>query len=436
MRASRPLARRSRTPSGRRGGRAGSGAAFTVAALCLAGVAVYGSRGSLGLFITPWQERFVASRGSVALVSTVGFLVFAGAQPLAGRLLETVPGRRLVLAGLGLCAAGFGGATVARSLWQVVLLIGVVSALGTGFASLPVLSVLATNVVHRREGLVFGFLTAAAAGGQIVVLPVATAALTASLSRAMAVVALLLGVAAIAVLVVAPRSRRPQAPTGAGATERRTGLARLFREPGFWQLLVPFFICGYTTTGLVDTHLIPFAVGHHIDVAIASSAMATLAAFNVTGVLLAGALTDRVNRGKLLAVIYITRAATLLVLPLLTTPRGLFLFAAVFGLADFATVPPTTSLTRRVFRSGGWTVALGVISAAHQIGSALGAFVGGWLFDLTGDYRAAFATAAASLVVAAVLSWRLADRRSQPPAPPAPAGASGTSGPSMTVAEH
>lgn len=209
-------------------------------------------------------------------------------------------------------------------------------------------------------------------------------------------------------LSVTPPGREAVAEVDAAAA--RSSVRDLFREPRFWQLLVPFFICGYTTTGLIDTHLIAHAVDHHIHVSVASGALATLAAFNVAGVLMAGELTDRVNRGRLLAGIYTTRAAVLLLLPLLTTPSLLFVFAALFGLADFATIPPTTALTRDVFRAGGWAAALGIISAAHQLGSALGAYAGGLLFDRTGGYAMAFTSAALALGVAAAASLRLARR--------------------------
>lgn len=112
-----------------------------------------------------------------------------------------------------------------------------------------------------------------------------------------------------------------------------------------------------------------------------------------------------------MAGIYAARAGVLLLLPVLTTPTLLFVFAALFGLADFATVPPTTALSRQVFRAGGWALALGLISAAHQVGSALGAFAGGWLFDRTGGYGVAIATAAGALVLASVVSLRLSGER-------------------------
>ena len=142
----------------------------------------------------------------------------------------------------------------------------------------------------------------------------------------------------------------------------------------------------------------------------------------MAGVLLAGAITDRVDRGRLLALTYAARGAVLVALPFIASPAWLFVFAALFGLADFATVPPTMSLTRSVFLAGGWALPLGIISGAHQAGSALGAWLGGLLYDATGTYAYSFASAAAALAVAAGLSYALRERPTLGPAP-APATA-------------
>jgi predicted MFS family arabinose efflux permease len=119
----------------------------------------------------------------------------------------------------------------------------------------------------------------------------------------------------------------------------------------------------------------------------------------------------------MLAGIYAARAGTLVLLPFVSSPEGLFLFAVAFGLADFATVPPTTSLTRSLFRAGGWALALGLIGGAHQAGAALGAFLGGWLYDQTGTYTYSFVSAAVTLVVAAGLSFALREPARLRPAP-------------------
>jgi predicted MFS family arabinose efflux permease len=391
--------------------------AWSVGALAVAGVAAVGARGSFGLFIKPWEEAFGATRGSVAGISATSFVMYALSQAFAGRLLDRWGGRRVLLVGLSGIAVSYLGAAFATELWQVFLLIGVMAGAASGFAAIFTLNYIAAGIVPSRSGIAFGVLTAAGAGGQVVVLPVATAALGVSLRVSLLAVALALAVAFVVVLRIVH-------DPGERDRERGTdgGFGTIARTPGFWLLLVPFFICGYTSTGLTDTHLIPYATDHHIAEATASAALATLAAFNVVGVLVAGYLTDRVDRGKLLAATYVARAAALFVLPALTSAGPIFVFAAFFGLADYATVPPTTSLTRSVCRAGGWGFALGLIGASHQVGSALGAWLGGWLFTRTGSYDYSFSSAAVALLVAAALSYLLRERGARPVPDPVPVG--------------
>jgi MFS family permease len=385
---------------------------LSLAALAAVGLVSAGSRGSLGLFIEPWEDAFGASRGEVALIASLGFVFLGIGQPVAGRLLESFDPRRVLFAGLVLGTAGYAGGAFAPNLPAAIVLIGVVAAFGSGLASLSAVSYVAGELVERRQGIIFGILTAGAAGGQVVVLPIATAALGISLRAALLAIAGVLALTALAVLALVPN-----VPPAGERVVRVGALGRLLADARFWLLTVPFFVCGYTSTGLTDTHLIPYALHHGVAEGTASAALTTLAAFNMAGVLVAGALTDRLDRGRMLALIYAARAVSVLALPFLTSAEGLFLFAVAFGLADFATVPPTTSLARSLFRSGGWALALGLISGAHQAGSALGAFLGGWLYDQTGTYTYSFTSAAAALVVAAALSYALRERARLRPAP-------------------
>jgi predicted MFS family arabinose efflux permease len=384
--------------------------AVGLGALAVVGLAGYGTRGSLGLFIAPWESEFGATRASVSLISSLGFIALGLAQPIAGRLLESLPPRGVLFGGLALGAIGYGAGAFAPSLPVAIILVGIVASFGTGITALTTLTYIAGELVERRQGVLYGILTAASAGGQVLVLPVATAALGVSLRAALLTLGGMLAAMALAVLAVVPRIEPAR-------RERVGGTWAFLRDGRFWLLALPFFVCGYTTTGLVDTHLIPHALHHGLGETTASAALTALAAFNVTGVLIAGALTDRLDRGVMLAVIYGARAATLLALPFLTSPEGVFVFAAAFGLADFASVPPTTSLTRSIFRAGGWALAIGLLGASHQAGSALGAFLGGWLYDRTGTYTYSFVSAAVTLVVAAGLSYALRERPRLTPAP-------------------
>jgi MFS family permease len=385
----------------------------TVGALVVAGIVTFGARGSIGLFVKPWEEAFGVGRGAVSMIAAVGFIAYGIGQVVAGRLVGAFGGRRVLLIGLVLMTVGFGAGSAAGGLTLAVLTIGLIASFGGGFASLNTMNFIAADLIEQRSGTVFGVLTAAGAGGVVIILPIATAVLGVSLRSSLFTIAVLLALTTVLVAVLV----RDHAKETASKATPIGGLKVLVRTPGFWLLLVPFAVCGYTSTGLTDTHLIPYATDHHLSEATASAALATLAAFNVAGVLVAGVFTDRVDRGKLLAGVYLLRAVSLFLLPALTSPTLLFVFAALFGIADFASVPPTTSLTRTVCIKGGWGFALGLIGASHQVGSAFGAWFGGWVFEQTGDYEISFLLSAVALLVAAGLSYSL--RSSRLPAEPA-----------------
>lgn len=375
--------------------------------LVIVAVLVLGTRGSFGLFVAPWEELFEVGRGTVSLISAFGFLMYGFSQPIAGKLLERFAPRWVIGLGLVFVAIGLAGAAMSTEIWMAFISIGLITAFGTGLSSLSALSYVAGELVEGKGGMIFGLLTAGAAGGQVIILPIATVALGISLRTSLITLALL----ALAGAVLVARTV-PDLPARTQDLEP-TPISVMFREKRFWYLLVPFFVCGYTTTGMIETHLIPFALDHHVEQTAASAALATLAAFNIMGVLVAGLMTDRMDRGKMLGNIYLMRAATLVILPFMTDATGLFIFGALFGIADFATVPPTTSLTRTVFNTGGWAVAIGIISASHQIGSALGAWIPGVLFEHNGSYTIAFLSGSVSLLVAAWFSFRLQQGKSQ-----------------------
>ena len=373
----------------------------TLIVLVLVAILILGTRGSFGLFVLPWEEQLSVSRTAVSSILALGFLTYGLAQPTAGKLLQFMAPRWVISAGLVLVAAGLYGAAVSTTMVMLGVSIGLVSAFGTGLASLSALSYVAGELVETRGGLVFGLLTAGGAGGQVVILPIATRMLDVSLKASLFVLAGLALAGAVAVVLTVPAL--PTRDSIGGLTP----VSEMVRETRFWLLLVPFFVCGYTTTGMIQTHLIPFALDHHVNQTTASAAMATLAAFNIGGVLVAGAYTDRVDRGKMLALIYLMRAGTLLILPFITSASGLFAFGVLFGIADFSTVPPTTSLTQTVFKSGGWAVAIGLISAAHQAGAALGAWMPARLLERTGSYTTSWVSGAVVLLVAACMSYLL-----------------------------
>ena len=184
-----------------------------LAALVAGLIVTYGARGSFGLFIKPWEDAFGADRATVSLVSAIGFVSLGLSQPFAGRLLDRIGGKAVLLVGLTASAIGLAVAALATDLWQAILGAGVIASAGAGFASLSTMSYIAAGLVARRSGVAFGVLTAAAAGGQVIVLPIATAVLGVSLRASMALLALLVAVAFLIAAAVVP-------PTPAGRCRR------------------------------------------------------------------------------------------------------------------------------------------------------------------------------------------------------------------------
>jgi len=213
----------------------------------------------------------------------------------------------------------------------------------------------------------------------------------------------------------------------AGGAERRASasvldakplpIIELGRHANFWWLALSFFVCGVTTAGLIDTHLIPYAQDIHIDPITAATAFGVLGTFNVLGTIVSGAVSDRFGHKWVLGWVYAGRAVTLVFLPMVREPVMLFVFAVAFGLVDFATVPPTTTLSTTLFgrRAGGTVV--GLVSLSHQIGSAMGSYAGGFIHDAAGSYLPFFLAGAAWCIAAAAMSWAIADTPAAEAAP-------------------
>lgn len=395
--------------------------AWTVLALCFFAIlCAQGVRLSFGAFVRPWEEAFGASRGSIALVGSLSFLVYGGSQPFVGRAVDRFGIRRTLAVSTVVVALGLALSAAAQATWQLALSYGVVASLGFGGASGVAASVAVTYWFTARRGLAFALVEAGFGAGQLLLVP--TALFVVSLAGWRAT---LLGGAAVLAVVVAPvlwrRLRdRPEdvglepiggplapaatsAPGDAGApAPAAIGLRGLARSRGFWALAAPFFVCGITTTGFVDTHLIPLAQDRGIPSATAGLAVALLAAANVTGILASGPLADRVDNRLLLAALYGTRGVSFVVLALLVSGPALVGFAMLFGLVDFAVVAPTQSLAARYVEPRTVGLAFGCLNAVHQLGSAVGAWLPGVAFDRTGSYDEVLVVSIVVLAAAAL----------------------------------
>jgi MFS family permease len=396
---------------------------LVVAVTFVAIFAASGLRGSFGVFLKPLEAEFGWDRAAVSGVAALSLLLYGVGQPLIGRLVDSV-GPRAVMVGslllLGLTALATAGI---QELWQLYLTYGVLLSLAAGGASLVTVSAITAHWFATRRALVIGIATSGVSAGQTLLIPLAMW-LTVLFGWRMGFV----GLAAIVCLIAAPlvwlfvrtdpadlrlrpfgaASANAEATSGAGGatSDYGTPLRDAVRSGPFWLLAGSYFICGYSSNGLIGTHMVPYAIEHGVAEIAAASALGLMGAVNILGGIGAGYASDRFGRRNPLALTYVVRGLATLWLMTVRDPWSLHVFAVLFGLSFVATVPPTTALTADLFGRRSVAFLLGWIFLAHQVGAAAGSLLGGVLYELTGDYLAAFFTsallcfAAASMVLA------------------------------------
>ncbi len=362
---------------------------FGFLALALA----FSGRAALGLVMPVWQADFGWSSSFISSVGAGALIVMAIVAPFAGRLVDR-KGPRFALS-LGLGALTIGCLLVATMNSKIVFIIGFggFSAIGFGIVATHVVATAVVKVFQNNQGLATGIATSGATGGQFLIVPLIAALLAYGSWRWSFAV---LGVASLLLMpciMTAIRGRSAEAGEAAADGSGQAPIADdtwfVLRNPAFHVLFWSFLICGFTTTGVIETHLLPFASFCGFPPVPSAAAYGLLSAVNLVGMIAAGWLTDRVNRPMLLAAIYLLRGMTFLLLAYLpgTSIETLFLFAILFGAVDYSTVPVTASLVASHVGVRVMGLAMGLISAGHAIGGAAGTFLGGYVFDATGGYE-------------------------------------------------
>jgi sugar phosphate permease len=391
-----------------------------------------GVRAAPGALLKPLQDDFGWSRGSISLAVAVSILTYGLGGPIAGSLIDRFGPRRIALGGLVVIAAGLVPLVFLRELWQFFLLWGIVVGVGTGAVSSVLGATVALRWFRERRGMVVGLFAAASSAGQLIFLPSFVTVIAASgwqtAIGAAAVAIVIMTIPAVLFLRDRPSDvgRRPYGDDGSAehaASERAEAAEGLtvreaIRSADFWLLAGSFFVCGYTSNGLIGTHLISHAVEHGFTEVTAAGAVGVMGMMNVFGTLASGWATDRFDNRKLLAAYYGFRALSITWLPSIDATQWLFLFAIIYGLDWIATVPPTTNLTARLFGRRNLGQIYGWIFFAHMIGAALAAWLGGAVHDWLGDYTAVFLSAGLMGFVAAAMTLRISitGRIARPPA--------------------
>lgn len=407
-----------------------------VAVTFLVMLATAGAMGAAGVLIDPLKSEFGWTSEQISTALALRLVMFGLMGPFAAAFMTYFGVRKVVSVALGLIATGLIASMFVTEVWHLVVVWGVIVGLGTGMTALVLGAIVAMRWFEEKRGLVVGLLTASMATGQLVFLPL----LAFVTERIGWRPALMIVVAALTVVFGLVRLLMRDDPDEVGQTIYGSSIVRRTRPPGsdslagmlaiplrtlrevsgsttFWALFASFFVCGFSTNGLIQQHWISLCGDYGIAATGAAGLLAVIGIFDLVGTMLSGWLSDRYDNRWLLFWYYSLRGLSLMYLPFSDfSVFALSLFAVFYGLDWIATVPPTVKLTGQRFGAEKAGVVFGWVFAGHQLGAAAAAYSAGAARTGLGTYTPAIVAAGALCLVAAVMMISL---RRQPVAVPA-----------------
>ena len=376
-------------------------------------------RSTTGVLLVPLETEFGWSRNLTSTAVSVNLLMYGLTAPFAATLMERFSMRRVVSTALALVALGTFLTLFMTQGWQLIVLWGLFVGFGTGSLALVFGAAVANRWFSANRGLVTGIFSAGYATGSMIFLPLLTHAIDMFGWRSASLI--VGGFASLLVPVVAIYMRDRPSDIGLlpyGATEQpdmgpaspataRGAIEVLLtsmKHPAFWVLAGTFFVCGWSTNGLIGAHFIPAAHDHGMPADSAASLLAIVGIFDLIGTIASGWLTDRVNSMWLLVAYYGLRGLALLTVPAVLGPSvepPLIFFIVFYGLDWIATVPPTVQLCREHFGLSRSGLVYGWVFTSHMVGAAIATSYAGWIRETHGSYTIAWYTASGLCLVAA-----------------------------------
>jgi MFS family permease len=367
-----------------------------------------GVRQGWGLYIAPMTLDLGWSFEAFGLAIAIQNLLWGASQPIAGMLADRYGSGRIIGIGALLYAAGVWGMSSAVTPTMLHVTAGVLVGLGmSGVGFSIVYSAVARIVEPARRTQALATVSAMSGIGPLL-LPKVSELLIAGYGWHLALVATAL-FSLLMALLASQLTGRSVLDAGARSQNWREAL----REAGFTQgyvlLTFGFFVCGFHVT-FIGVHLPGFIAWCGLPLHVAGTSLALIGAANVAGSWLAGLLSRRYRQKNLLSLIYFGRAAMIALLMLMPrTEWTIYAFSAIFGLLWLSTVPLTSGLVARLFGAQHLGMLFGLVFFSHQIGAFLGAWLGGRLYDETGNYDVMWYASIALGLIAALLHWPIRD---------------------------
>ena len=405
-----------------------------------------GSRFAFGLLLKPMSEDLELSRSALSAAATCFMVVSALAMPFVGRLVDSYSVRVVVASSAVLASIGIGLMGLAQTQWQIILLYGVIYAIGNGGTSVGPIGVMISRWFERGRGTATSAAMSGNAIGQLIIITALASALvhigwrnayiTLGVANLLIVVPLVLafvrpnpepdstrhsreggnpegrGSGENPAHTVSPsatvRSEPAEPPTpsaGTAAIPART----IFTSRQLWILLVVYAICGFQDF-FIATHVVAFAQDKGLTAAFSGTLYAFMGLLGLFGVMSAGLLADRFSSVHPTALCFLARIVVFALIILNQSTPAIVVFALLYGFTFLITAPLTVTFAGTMFGAPRLGMMSGIINMTHQIAGGLGALVGGLVFDARGSYDAAFVLMLALAVLASLLTFTIRER--------------------------
>ncbi|MGQ5524324.1 MFS transporter [Chitinimonas sp. PSY-7] len=368
-----------------------------------------GIRHGFGFFLQPMTGEFGWTREVFAFALGFQNLIWGLAQPFTGALADRWGATKVLVVGAVFYAIGLALMTVSSTglmfSGSAGLLLGIALS-GTTYSI--VFGVIGRTVPESQRSQALGIASAAGSFGQFLMVPVEQ-----QLISGVGWINALLILAAMSLLII-PASvglkEAPAIPHAPGSQSVWAAAAEAFRYPSFQMLMAGYFVCGFQVV-FIGVHLPAYLKDFGLPPSVAAGALALIGLFNVFGTYTAGQLGARVTKKYLLSSIYLVRAiaiALFVAAPL--TQWSVWIFAAVMGFVWLSTVPLTNGVIATIFGVKHLGMLSGFVFFSHQIGSFLGVWLGGWLYDHTGSYNVVWYISIVLGVLAAIINWPIREQ--------------------------
>ena len=398
---------------------------IVVGTIFLVLLAAAGIRATPAVMILPLEHEFGWNRTTISFVISINIALYGLIGPFSAAAMQRYGIRPMVLGAMALLSIGTLLSTWMTMPWHMLLAWGVIVGAGSGVAANTLAATIAGRWFETHRGLAMGILTASAATGQMVFLPLMAYMVDQYGWRSVAI--LVSSVAAMSIPLVA--IFLPERPEDIGlkrygqieqaasdAINKQSpfsiaidALKRAVKVRDFWLLFFSFFVCGMSTNGYIGSHFIAMCNDYGILAEGGAKMLAAMGVLDLIGTTLSGWLSDRYNARVLLFWYYGLRGIALIFLPHAFGLNyfGLPIFAIFYGLDWIATVPPTVRLANDVFGRAAAPVVFGWVVVGHQLGAASATLLAGFMRNSLGSYTASSILMGVACIVAALMVLRI-----------------------------